>query len=76
MGPGTVVGELGLYLRTNSAASVITEKESVFYRLTAEALKNIEEKEPEIAAAFHKYMAQRLGQRLLYTNQSLQAMMD
>jgi len=76
MGPGTVVGELGLYLRTNSAASVITERESVFYRLTAEALKNIEEKEPEIAAAFHKYMAQRLGRRLLYTNQSLQAMMD
>jgi len=75
-GPGTVVGELGLYLRSPSTASVITEQESVFYRLTAEALTHMEETDLEIAAAFHKFMVHRLGQRLIYTNRSLQALMD
>jgi SulP family sulfate permease len=75
-GPGTVVGELGLYLRSPSTASVITEHESVFYRLTAEALTHMEETDLEIAAAFHKFMVHRLGQRLIYTNRSLQALMD
>jgi len=75
-GPGTVLGELGFYLRTPSAASVITEKESVFYRLTVDALKNMEHQHPEIAAAFHKFMVHRLGQKLIYTNKSLQALMD
>ena len=75
-GPGTVVGELGLYLRSPSTASVITEQESVFYRLTAVALTTMEEKDLEIAAAFHKFMVHRLGQRLIYTNRSLKALMD
>ena len=75
-GPGTVVGELGLYLRSPSTASVITEQQSVFYRLTADALTRMEEKDLEIAAAFHKFMVHRLGQRLIYTNRSLQALMD
>ncbi|MBN1664374.1 MAG: SLC26A/SulP transporter family protein [Deltaproteobacteria bacterium] len=75
-GPGTVVGELGLYLRSLSTASVITEKESTFYRLTVDALKQMEKEDPEIAAAFHKFMVHRLGERLIYTNRSLQALMD
>jgi len=75
-GPGTVVGELGLYLRSPSTASVITEQESVFYRLTAAALTRMEEDDLEIAAAFHKFMVHRLGRRLIYTNRSLQALMD
>ncbi|MBN1545753.1 MAG: cyclic nucleotide-binding domain-containing protein, partial [Syntrophaceae bacterium] len=75
-GPGTVVGELGLYLRSPSTATVITEQESVFYRLTVDALTRMEENDLEIAAAFHKFMVHRLGQRLIYTNRSLQALMD
>jgi SulP family sulfate permease len=75
-GPGTVVGELGLYLRSPSTASVITEEESVFYRLTVDALEQMEKGDTEIAAAFHKFMVHRLGQRLIYTNRSLKALMD
>lgn len=75
-GPGMVVGELGLYLRSPSTASVMTEKESVFYRLSVDALKQIEENYPEMAASFHKFMVHRLGERLIYTDRSLQALMD
>ena len=76
MGAGTVVGELGLYLKIPSTASVITEKPSTFYRLTAEALQQMEQREPEIASAFHRFMVSRLGERLVDTNQSLKALMD
>ena len=75
-GPGTVLGELGFYLRTPSTASVMTEKESTFYRMTVDALKAMEDQHPEIAAAFHKFMVHRMGQKLIYTNKSLQALMD
>jgi SulP family sulfate permease len=76
MGPGAVVGELGLYLRLPATASVVTVKQSVFFRLTVEALKSMEEKEPELAAAFHRFIVHRLGERLAYTNQLLQVLMD
>jgi sulfate permease, SulP family len=76
LGPGTVVGELGLYLRTPSTASVVTDKQSVLYRLTAEALRQIEEKDPDIASAFHRFIVRRLGERLVYTDRLLQALMD
>ena len=76
MGPGAVVGELGLYLRLPSTASVVTVKQSVFFRLTVEALNSMEEKEPELAAAFHRFIVHRLGERLAYTNQLLQVLMD
>jgi sulfate permease, SulP family len=76
IGPGTVVGELGLYLRLPSTASVVTVKQSVFFRLTVEALRLMEEKEPELAAAFHRFIVHRLGERLAYTNQLLQTLMD
>jgi len=35
-----------------------------------------EDQNPEIAAAFHKFMVHRLGQKLIYTNKSIQALMD
>ncbi len=76
LGPGTVIGELGLYLRLPSTASVVTQRQSVFYRLTAEAMQQMEEKEPDIAAAFHRFIVRRLGERLIYTNQSLEALLD
>ena len=76
MGPGTVVGELGLYLRIASTASVVTDRESTFYRLTVEALKQMEENDPKIASAFHRFMVEHLGERLVQTNESLKALID
>lgn len=74
--PGTVIGELGLYLREPSTASVVTETESVFYRLSAEAMERMERQDPDIAAAFHRFIVRRLGERLIYTNRSLKALLD
>ncbi len=76
MGAGSVVGELGLYLRMPSSASVVTEERSVFYRLSAEALNRLERDDPGIASAFHRFIVHRLGERLVQTNESLRALMD
>lgn len=76
MGPGTVVGELGLYLRLLSTASVITDRPSVFYRLSEEALQKLEEDEPLVALAFHRFIVNCLGGRLVHANEALRALMD
>jgi len=76
MRPGTVVGELGLYLKLPSTASVITDRPSVFYRLTAEALEKLEKNEPKVASAFHRFIIHCLGERLMHTNESLRSLMD
>jgi SulP family sulfate permease len=76
MGPGSIVGELGLYLRLSSTASAVTEKPSVLYRLSEEALRRLEENEPAMASAFHRFIVHRLGERLVNTNESLRGLMD
>lgn len=74
--PGTIIGELGLYLREPSTASVVTEAQSVFYKITVEALTRMEREEPHIAAVFHRFIIQQMGERLMYTNLSLKAHLD
>ncbi|OPY00449.1 MAG: putative sulfate transporter [Syntrophorhabdus sp. PtaB.Bin047] len=74
--PGTVIGELGLYLRGPSTASVVTETTSVFCRFTSEAMERMERQDPEMAAAFHRFIVRRLGERLIHTNRSLKALLD
>lgn len=70
---GTVYGELGFYLGTPRSASVITDEAGYLYVLSPEAAKRLEDKHPEIAASLHRYLANVLSERLLYTTQSLKA---
>lgn len=76
MGPGTVVGELGMYLALPRTASVITDVPSVLYRLSRESLLAMEAKDPKISSAFHKIMVMLLAQRLISTDQTLKALLD
>jgi SulP family sulfate permease len=76
MGAGTVVGELGMYLGLPATASVVTEEATTIYGLSVDALREMEEKDPAIATAFHKFVILLLGERLANTNRSLQALLD
>lgn len=75
-GPGTVVGEVGLYLGTPATASVVVEGACTVYRLSAEALTRMEAQAPELATAFHRAMASHLSDRLASTTAIVQALMD
>jgi SulP family sulfate permease len=64
MGPGTVVGEVGLFLRGNRTASVVTDQPCTVYRLSSGALERMRRENPELALAFHRYVICLLGERL------------
>ncbi len=72
MEAGTIVGELGVYLNNPTSASVITTQPSVIYLLTIQDFHLIDEANPEIAAALHKFLAQRISERLLTSLAAIQ----
>jgi len=71
MGAGTVVGEMGLYLSIERTATVVTEQESVLYRLTKKALADIEAQDLELACALHRFFIRLLSERLSHANEEL-----
>jgi len=71
-GEGTVIGELGLYLNTPATASVMTEKPSIIYSLFTETLTKMEKEDPEVATAFHRFIAQLLAERLVDNTRALE----
>lgn len=73
---GTTVGEMGLYLGTPRTASVIASRASSVYRLSAESLKDMREKDPEVAALLHEWIARLLAERLADNNRTIEALMD
>jgi SulP family sulfate permease len=75
LGPGTVVGEFGLYLDAMRNASVIADYATTAYRLTRASLFEMKEKEPELAATFHEFMVRLLSERLTLVNRLVEAML-
>jgi SulP family sulfate permease len=71
MGPGTVIGEMGLYLGTTRSATVVTEKASVLYRLSAESLDAIEKNDLELSSALHRFFVRLLANRLIHANEEI-----
>lgn len=74
LGPGTVVGELGLYLSTTRTASVIADWSATVYRLTREALAGMTTKDPALAASFHELVVRLVSERLVAANRSVEAL--
>jgi sulfate permease, SulP family len=76
MGPGTVVGEVTMYLGTVRTASVVTDAPSRLYRLTRKALEEMQHRDPRLAAALHKLFARLLADRLSDALRTMDALMD
>lgn len=76
MGPGTVVGEMSLYLGGERTASVIAEEPSVIYRLPESAFDLMDKQHPELGAAMHRFFARMLADRLSETLRSMSALRD
>lgn len=73
---GTIIGEVGLYMGSVRTASVRATDPSILYRLSAQAIQQMEEQDPEVAAALHKWIARLMAERLAENNNTLAAMMD
>lgn len=76
MGPGTVVGELPLYLGSVRTASVVSDLPSTLYRLTLADLRRLESAEPDLGAALHRMFARMMARRLAESLQSVRALLD
>lgn len=73
IGPGTIVGEIGLYLGSPTTAAVVAGQPSTVYMLSSEELMRMERDDPATAAAFHKSIAQVLCERVLTTTGILES---
>ncbi len=74
--PGTVVGELAVYLGGERTASVVADGRAVVYRLGVEARRRMAEQDPAAAAALHAILATILAERLRATIDTVEALMD
>ena len=74
MRAGTIVGEIGLYLGFQATTTAIADEPCTLYYLSANNLKRMENEAPALAAAFHKFVAQHLSERLAETTEVLQAL--
>jgi SulP family sulfate permease len=76
MGPGTVVGEVGMFMGGRRMASVVTEEECAVYRLTADALARMRRDNPALALAFHQFLIRLLAERLTTTSSMLRGFQE
>lgn len=73
---GATVGEMGIYLGGLRTASVVASRPSVVYRLSRQSLEEMRERDPEIAALFHEWIARLLAERVAEDNRMFEALMD
>jgi SulP family sulfate permease len=73
---GTTVGEMGMYLGNTRTASVVADRPSKVYRLSRNALKEMEKNEPQLAALLHQWIASLLAERLAENNRTIEALLD
>lgn len=76
MGPGAIVGEMPIYLRSPRSASVVTDVPSVVHRLGGDAFRRMERNDPELAAALHRLFATLLAYRLTDSSRTVQALLN
>ncbi len=66
--PGSVFGEMALYLGGARSASVVAESDAVVRKLSGDSLEKMESQDPLLAMAVHKLLAKLLATKLRQTN--------
>ena len=75
MGPGTLVGEVSLYLGSKASASVVTDVDCQIKYLSKENFKKINLEAPEKATVLHIFVVKLLSGRLAESNATIQALL-
>ena len=65
---GAIVGEMGLFLKEPRSATIIASEDSVFYKLTDEALERLYIEQPGLGLTLDRLIIKLLGKRLLQAN--------
>jgi SulP family sulfate permease len=70
------VGEVGMYLEQPRTATITATEPTVIHRLYANSMKEMEQKNPEVAARMHRWLAATLSQRLASNSQTLEVLLN
>ena len=73
---GTMIGEIGMYLKQPRNASAVADLETKAYVLSAQKLREMEARDPQLANALHNAIVSLLAERLTFTNKLLQRLID
>jgi len=66
--PGSVFGEMAVYLGGARSASVVADSRATVSRLSGDSLRQMERENPQLAMAVHKLLAKLLATKLRQTN--------
>jgi sulfate permease, SulP family len=75
-GGGTMVGEMGLFLKQSRTATVIADHPSVLYCLTMEAYNRMMQDDPGLAFHLHQWIGSVLSVRLADNNHTLEGLLS
>lgn len=75
-GGGTMVGEMGLFLKQARTATVVATRPSVLYRLSLEGYEKMMQSDPDLAFHLHQWIGSVLSVRLAENNQTLEALLS
>ena len=75
LGPGTVVGEVSLYLGSLASASVVANTDCQVLFLSKESFNKMNLEAPEKTVALHTFIVELLSERLAGSNATIQALM-
>jgi SulP family sulfate permease len=70
---GSVVGEIGMYLKSTRTADIIAEVDSEILILSHEGMQGLIENNPTLATQLHEQIARLMAQRLKDTTHALEA---
>ncbi|MCA3573722.1 MAG: SLC26A/SulP transporter family protein [Aestuariivirga sp.] len=73
---GTMIGEIGMYLKQPRIASAVADHPTKAWVLSAEKLREMETRDPQLANALHYAIVALLAERLTATNGLLQRLID
>jgi SulP family sulfate permease len=73
---GTMVGEMGLFLKQPRTATVVVSEPSVLYRLSVEAYERMMHADPELAFHLYQWIGRVLATRLAENNSTLQVLLN
>jgi SulP family sulfate permease len=76
MQPGTLIGEISLYLGGDATASVIADEPTTVLQLSQGALTDLEHADPSAAAAVHRLAARTLAMRVLHGERAIRVLRE
>ncbi len=72
---GTMVGEMGLFLKQARTATVVVSENSVLYKLSLEGYNRMMHSDPDLAFHLHQWIARVLSLRVAENNSTLDVLL-